>query len=428
MENYKSEENQLFFSDVYIEQILREIRNIFEKKITVQSNRDCLNLCRNPFEKADKEMRRVLKGLLYPNNNDIYNGKVFDNNFLALQEGDTVAARKKLRCSLVLYYTALYFDNVDLLVKLIQENVYFGEEPDSLRLHYLDRSVSNLFNHEKYAETIKRASGFFGQCYQSVSRENYSKRREYLAKFARIIEKRKDLSYQNDRGEFLNSHPSLISKNYKKEAKDYYNDRNIFTKDTLDIFDEETYMKASTDQLKIVFGNVRGGFRDSKNISRLNRLVVDKGYCNPSVWFGECLFDLFDDDELLKLSYKAAENFYCAYRECTDLERVKNLWRQKPILGEYSVIFSNSFLSMLTDKEILSLTPENLDGIYSICFPNDLSRLDYERAKKSLKNAGVYSQLAEIQRENQKQAIIEQRNKQKQIGVKKKVKAFLGMD
>lgn len=340
------------FSDVYVEQVLKEIKDSFSKKIFIDDNNKSL-MYSDPFFKTDQKMRSVLKGLLFPSEN----GKTgfLDNNYLSLQNSDSATARKNLRISLILYYTALFFDNVELLMRLIKEGVNFGDDPDDLLLCVLDKNVSSTFNDSKYPETVKRGYGFFEPCYSSLLD---SDRDKYLAKFARILEKREDIVFRNKK---VNMFPSiLLSKNSESENNDFGDDREIFTREKLAIIDEETYMKASLDQLRIVIANT-SGFRDAKNILRLNNLILKNNFSSPLVKYGDKIFNSFTDEEILGMTIKTADNFIKYYKDDMDLSRIKGLYKQKPALGEYRVLYDVIFLNLLTDSELLGFTDSLLE-------------------------------------------------------------------
>lgn len=55
---------------------------------------------------------------------------------------------EKVRLSLVLYYTALYYDNVDLLNELLKENISFNYNY-GINLQYLDKTISSKFERKK---------------------------------------------------------------------------------------------------------------------------------------------------------------------------------------------------------------------------------------------------------------------------------------
>lgn len=352
-----SKNSDINFANIYLEQILQEIKQSFLKKINVDD--EFQDISGDSFEKVDKQMRKVLEEMLLPvcDRKSLSTINFINNNFFSLQNSDNQEARKKLRISLVLYYAALYFDNVEILMQLIKEGVNFGKDPDNLLLCVLDKNVSDLFDKSMYADVIKRGGCFFKSCYESVSSESWSKKKAYLEKFARIISKREDLVFGEVRSpggfSFLINRPHAIE-------YDYGSDWQIFTKEKLDIFDEETYMKASLDQIRVVIANIKN-FKNPENILRLNKLMQYRNYCNLAVKHGESFFNVLSDDQVINLTEKGAKIFskYSTTSDTNLIFRVKSLYDMRPSLAEYKVIFNKVFLSRYSDEEILS-------------FPNDL--------------------------------------------------------
>lgn len=248
MEEFDNE--SISFVAVYIEQVLQEIKASFAKKIDVNVS-EVQDISAIYVEIVDEKMRKILKELLFSKvESETAASTYIDNYYLALQNGDNGVARRKLRILLVLYYTALYFDNVEILMQLLKEGVTFGDDSDDLLLCVLDKNVSKIFKSESYSKIIKRGDVFLESCYKSIASESYVKKEKYMAKLARILEKREDFCCNPSE-----KSPWFSFFETPKKQDNYADDSKLFTKDKLDIFDEETYMLATYDQLKIVIGN-----------------------------------------------------------------------------------------------------------------------------------------------------------------------------
>lgn len=426
-----SKNNDINFEDIYLEQILHEIKQSFLKKINADDD-EFQDISGDSFEKVDKQMRKVLEEMLLPvcDRKSLSTINFVNNNFFSLQNSDNQEARKKLRISLVLYYAALHFDNVGILMQLIKEGVNFGNDPDNLLLCVLDKNVSDLFDKSMYADVIKRGGCFFKSCYESISSESLSKKKAYLEKFARIISKREDLVFGEVRSPRV--HSLLIDRPHTIED-DYGSDWQIFTKEKLDIFDEETYMKASLDQIRVVIANIKN-FKNPENISRLNNLMQHRNYCNLAIKHGEVFFDVLSDDEVINLTEEGAKNFskYSTISDANLVLRVKNLYDMRPGLADYKIIFNKVFLSRYSDEEILSFPDSLLEGFS--CGSDARLFSDHMTSADEL----AIKHLIETYFDNDEEVLLPDNDlptndlsdndlPNKKIGAKQKIRALLGM-
>ena len=58
------------------------------------------------------------------------------------KQNDFEQENEKVRLSFVLYYTALYYDNVELLQLMLKEDINFVQSCWQFNLAYLDKSIS----------------------------------------------------------------------------------------------------------------------------------------------------------------------------------------------------------------------------------------------------------------------------------------------
>ena len=142
--------NKNDFIDVYVLGTLNEIKNTVKQNIKLKSELE---------KQTDEKMKLVLKDLI---NSNFKNLQINTQGNLIYTLLPIVDERenKKVRTSLVLYYTALYYDNVDLLQQMLDANVKF-EKNYLLRLQYLDKSISSKFDTKDYIEKIKRFGEIF---------------------------------------------------------------------------------------------------------------------------------------------------------------------------------------------------------------------------------------------------------------------------
>ena len=137
--------NKNDFIVVYVLGTVNEIKNTVKQNIKLKSELE---------KQTDEKMKLVLKDLI---NSNFKNLQINTQGNLIYTLLPIVDERenKKVRTSLVLYYTALYYDNVDLLQQMLDANVKF-EKNYLLRLQYLDKSISSKFDTKDYIEKIKR--------------------------------------------------------------------------------------------------------------------------------------------------------------------------------------------------------------------------------------------------------------------------------
>ena len=93
---------------------------------------------------------------------------------------------KKIRNLFVLYYTALYYDNVDLLQQMLSANVQF-ELNNSLRLQYLDKFISSKFDTTDYIENIKKFGETFANFVTSIKNLSDEEKEKYSQKFLSLF-------------------------------------------------------------------------------------------------------------------------------------------------------------------------------------------------------------------------------------------------
>lgn len=126
--------NKSDFIDVYVLKTLNEIKNSVKRNIKLDDER---------AEEIDKKMTLILKDLINANFKNLQmdpKGNLIYTFLPIVDEQEN----KKVRLSLVLYYTALYYDNVELLHELLREDINFNYNY-SINLQYLDKTISSKF-------------------------------------------------------------------------------------------------------------------------------------------------------------------------------------------------------------------------------------------------------------------------------------------
>ena len=127
------------FINVYVLNTLNEIKSSVKENIKLDKDRE---------DSTDKKMVAVLTDLINANFKNLQkdpNGNIIYTLLPIVDEKEN----KKVRTSLALYYTALYYDNVELLQDLMQANINFNGDYGKINLSYLDKSISSKFADRK---------------------------------------------------------------------------------------------------------------------------------------------------------------------------------------------------------------------------------------------------------------------------------------
>lgn len=339
---------KISFKDIYVENVLNKIKRYVAKQIVLDKNtfeNRCKNTVESRMEKADRVMREVLSDLLLENTNSKGEAS-YKYNFLVFTEGREELARQEIMCSLVMYYTALYFDNVPLLQKLLREGIYLESNPNDLRLCFLDKEISNAFDSETYSDILKEKGEYFKPCYDSIKKESFIARKKYIKKFANILQNREI--------------PSDYSLAFCFEFS-------MFTKSRLDLYEEETYMKATNDQLRYIIADDVEDSLDEDFYKKLNEVIKTTDFYieRRSNDYLKTVVDLFTTEELavLKIDYTTALWFNDSYNRGADMERVKRIYLAKPEISQFSGFLYPNILDLYDDEAICSFSSETINNL-----------------------------------------------------------------
>ena len=153
MENINKDD----FIDVYVFKTLNEIKKEVKYEINLDEKRE---------KETDEKMFLVLKDLINANFKNLQRDPEGNLIYTLLPIVDE-RENEKIRLSLVLYYAALYYDNVDMLHYLLKENVEFRFY-SIIRFEYLDKTISSKFNKEEYVRYIKNNGDIFYSFIKSI--------------------------------------------------------------------------------------------------------------------------------------------------------------------------------------------------------------------------------------------------------------------
>lgn len=261
------------FIDVYVLKTLNEIKQKVKWAINLEEDKE---------KETDKKMMFVLKDLINANFKNLQRDPQGNLIYTLLPIVDE-KENEKVRLSLVLYYAALYYDNVDLLHDLLRENVSF-ENNSIIRLEYLDKSISSKFKREDYVIYIKKYGTMFWSFRRSIIGLNEEEREKYIERFV-----------------------NLFNANYE-HISEYIKDKNrdgnlgcLFVKSNLDTFEDETYAAASDKQFELI--NYVGGNKfNEKTCTRLNNLIQNTDFSNRLCNY-DLMMELYTDEELMTLRH-----------------------------------------------------------------------------------------------------------------------------
>ena len=339
--------NKNDFIDVYVLGTLKEIKNKVKQNIKLKSELE---------KQTDEKMKLVLKDLI---NSNFKNLQINTQGNLIYTLLPIVDERenKKVRTSLVLYYTALYYDNVDLLQQMLDANVKF-EKNYLLRLQYLDKSISSKFDTKDYIEKIKRFGEIFVNFDKSIKNLSDEEKEKYSQKFSSLFK----LKYRE------------MCKR-QKEYKGYseYMLENLFVKGNLDTFEYNTYKYADNKQLELI--NFCNGHQyNEATTAKLNYLIQNTNFSNRLEDF-DLMTSIYSDYELAKLDYDAS-CFLSYYSETPKmLQKAIEFIELKPEMAFYVKHYVSKEKFMKTSNYVLIETMNQVSKHYLMCNEHNVELL-----------------------------------------------------
>lgn len=265
--------NKSDFIDVYVVKTLNEIKNSVKRNINLNPEQE---------KQTDEKMKRVLKDLINANFKNLQrdpNGNLIYTLLPIVDERENA----KVRTSLVLYYTALYYNNVDLLQQMLASDVQFTTRY-CLALQYLDKTISSKFVTKDYIEYIKRFGNTFVNFARSIKNLSEEEQEKYAQRFSSLFK----LKYK----ELCD-----VQKEYKRYSR--FELEYLFVKGNLDTFENNTYKYADNKQLELI--NFCNGKKYNEiTTAKLNHLIQNTSFSNHLCDF-DLMVSLFSDEELSKL-------------------------------------------------------------------------------------------------------------------------------
>ena len=352
------------FMEIDITNTLNEIKDCIKGKI---------NLSEAWENSTDKEMSFVLENLIKGNFKNIRISIIDEHltsTHIVLKLTDD---KEKNKVLLVLYYTAIYFGNVILLNKMLEEEVDFGNRPNDLNLYVLDKYISSEFKENEYIEIVKDCMGVFEGFYRTTEDLPEKEREKYITRFAKILKARhKDLTKD------LALYESLYGSSHKYLYERLYVFDRLFSISRMDIYDDDSYLKASKEQLYMMCEMSTYDLKNEGTIRRLNNLIqtTDFSQFYPNA---DLMFSLFSDDELFRLDYNTGYFFSKISDSPDKLNKAMDFYNKikDKIEGDLNICFSSEAF-MMVDNETLVEISNKLGYI-----PGDTELMDIVTQPKS---------------------------------------------
>lgn len=351
--------------EIYILKTLNEIKALVKREI---------NLDKDKETEVDSKMVEVLKDLItnlkFTNINE---PDKLDISFLPIKDETEI---KKIKTTLAIYYAALYYDNIELLQTLLKENVPMSESW-WINLHYLNKVISSKFEINEYITMLKSVGYMFIEFGKSIDKLPKEQQDQYATQFHNLIK----LKY-----------PQIIEYFKSKKYLGYKPLQYLFEKHNLDTFNEETYKKATNEQLELISSSNNQSYtEETKN--RLNYLLQEKGFKTYLVNY-DLMLKLFSDEELENHTFDTS----CAIRQFStsqeSLDKIIKFINLRPDLAQtvqhlddeqfmntdiYTLIESCDYLSNFF---LHDMTTEQINTILKIKKPRSLIKRLFGAYKK----------------------------------------------
>lgn len=300
------------FVDAYSKKLLQDIKSM------VKQNR--INLEEDKEKKVDPKMVEIIENLCTlkkDNTNDI-------NSIYKLMPTDNKNESDRILSTLVLYYTALYEDNLPLLNRLLEEEFSFGNKPYDLKAFALVKEISSEFDEDEYIRLLKKQSNVFKDFYFSLNRDDLSSEKRLIKRFKNILEEDEDVA--------------LDDNGYQKNA--YI--RNLLTKQSIQLFGENIILNSSRGQKKHIISCAKS-IMDWKdvNVMRLINLMKNNDYeAKRFLSLSDVLFDNLSDDELIRAEeFESFLDFDDFDDHIIDYDRIKRKINGEELLSDKNNLF-----------------------------------------------------------------------------------------
>lgn len=318
------------FEEMFIEKVLLDIKKRVKESIDLDEDSNFEECCDMPekgrTEITDEVMRGVLRHLLVSTEKQEEMKTRY--NFLMFLDGNKEIGTRRFISLMMLYYTAIYFDSLELLKEYIKNDDFFYY-PDDVVLCCLDKVFISYIDKERLESLIKNRRHFFNTFYKGMKGLKESDKIKYYQKFANIMDQKIDM-------------PDMASK--------------YFTKAIMDIYDEEDYLNATPEQFENNFadGEIISG--DAEAFAKLKWIINNSDYSASFFINSKLMYGLFTAEELIENKFSYLDGIYFGnanLREC-DMGRVKNIYNLNKEIIRYDDFLHPEILKMYDDVTIAS--------------------------------------------------------------------------
>lgn len=194
--------------------------------------------------------------------------------------------------TLMLYYVAIYNDNIELLNKLLES----GYNCNGSNLFVLDKRISSQFDTETYIKLIKNQTELFKEFYLSLQDRSII----ITAKNTPDDNVIKELSEE----EIIKIFANILKKNPNIAiSKRYYNNsiRNLLTKTSINYFGEDIILNATEEQKENIISRLTYVTLTKKALNRLITLMTNHEFSTNIYEFWNAILSELTYDELIQI-------------------------------------------------------------------------------------------------------------------------------
>ncbi|MEE3343767.1 MAG: hypothetical protein VZS44_06735 [Bacilli bacterium] len=237
------------YLEIYAKDLLKEIK-LYVRKNGIKLKKE---------KKTDKKMIEVIKDLCKVNNDESNSKSIMPLVLIPLKTEEDV---ERVKCTLILFYTALYTDDLKLLNKLYDDEYDFGNRKNNLDLFIFDKRLSKWFEEEEYAKLIENKTELLRNFYYSLLFYDDIKmdEDECIKEFATIVKE--------------NPNVADIKKGYFEQRKIMHR---VITKKTISYFGSRFLLDITYEQKKNIIDNIYESLNEEE-IERIKDLLKDPNF------------------------------------------------------------------------------------------------------------------------------------------------------
>lgn len=343
------------YKEIYIEKKIQEIREEIRK--------NHIELTPENQEKADRVMKEVLGKQYDRNQKDKSVIEIFD---IAKKIHSKAARNEELNITLILYYYAIYNDNIDLLSTLLEKDYNFGYKTHSLNLWVLDELLTSQFEVDEYEKLLKTQEKVIESFYSSIRSEKSKEEKKKITKtFCDILKENPEVA-------------KIPNKN------DYYTD--LLTKEKIQEFGYDFFINATQEQKKVINKYTIFSRTTDTGLNRLKQLVTTYPKYNGEFYLSVELLNLLTDEEIVSLTRDQEYMYQYAYYHNLTAKVKEILDKNSEFTCDYD-FFSRDLFEMLTTEEIANLTDKGKDQLAQLnrdrsYLNENFEHFDYEKTAR----------------------------------------------